>query len=193
MGGGNGGLCFGTRGGEKKLELRLRRNNYREVGVIIVSRTAGLDLREHPREKSLTKMQKKEIKNKIASRTATKKEYKKFESDKRFGERRKEGVNQFWKQERRRLLSGLTPTREWSDEQKKDILGKKRPSYNGKTVQGHHTYSASKFPHLANRGEIIFPVTFEEHLHGWHGGNFKNSLPGAPIKYSQKFNFGRIV
>ena len=36
-------------------------------------------------------------------------------------------------------------------------------------------------PHLADKGEIIYPVTPNEHLKGWHGGNFKNSRPGEPI------------
>ena len=32
-------------------------------------------------------------------------------------------------------------------------------------MHAHHTYSVKKYPHLANRGEIIFPTTFQEHLH----------------------------
>ena len=40
----------------------------------------------------------------------------------------------------------------------------------------HHIYS-----HSADKGEIIYPVTPNEHLKGWHGGNFKNSIPGEPI------------
>lgn len=43
-------------------------------------------------------------------------------------------------------------------------------------MQGHHSYSASQYPHLANKGEIIYPATPNEHFNGWHGGNWKNSL-----------------
>lgn len=158
---------------------------------IISSRVEGLDLREHPREKALTPKQRKLIKEKIASRTATQSEYNLYMSDKRFSERRKTGVNEFWKQERRRIKKGEATSREWSDAQKESILSGFRPKYNGKTVQGHHTYSASRYPHLANRGEVVFPVTFDEHLYGWHGGNFRNSLPGRPVRYMKKYNFGR--
>lgn len=49
-------------------------------------------------------------------------------------------------------------------------------------MQGHHSYSASQYPHLANKGEIIYPATPNEHFNGWHGGNWKNSLPGERIK-----------
>ena len=82
-------------------------------------------------------------------------------------------------------------TREWSDAQRESILSGFRPKYNGKTIQGHHTYSAGRYPHLANRGEVFFSVTFDEHLYGWHGGNFKNSLPGKPISYKKKHGFRR--
>ena len=157
----------------------------------IASRTAGLDLREHPRGKSLSARQSRQVRNKITARTATKNEYRQYMSDKRFAERRKAGVNEFWKQERRRIKAGVQPTRDWSDEQRADILSGGRPKYEGRTIQGHHSYSASRYPHLANRGEIIYPVTFDEHLFGWHGGNFSNSLPGKPIKYSKKRSFRR--
>ena len=54
--------------------------------------------------------------------------------------------------------------------------------HSGKTIQGHHSYSVSKYPHLADKGEIIYTATFNEHFNGWLGGNFRNSLPGEPIK-----------
>ncbi|ROR31430.1 HNH/endonuclease VII toxin of polymorphic toxin system [Mobilisporobacter senegalensis] len=90
-------------------------------------------------------------------------------------------VKQFWNQERERILAGQNPTRNWSQEQLNDILQGNVPKYNGKPIQGHHTYSASKYPHLSNEGEVIYPVTKNEHLQGWHGGNYKKSLPGEPI------------
>lgn len=39
----------------------------------------------------------------------------------------------------------------------------------------------SQYPHLANKGEVIYPITLNEHFNGWHGGNFKNSLSGEFI------------
>lgn len=158
-------------------------------GDIITTRTLLLDLTEHPREKSLSSKQRKAIAEKIKSRTATRSEYVKYMSDQRFSNRRKAGVREFWVQEQERILKGHRTTREWSDSQRQDILHSKRPKYNGKTIQGHHIYSANKYPHLANRGSVIFPVTFEEHLYGWHGGNFKNSLPGRPINRKTFYNF----
>ena len=98
------------------------------------------------------------------------------------------GVNEFWKQERQRIKNNERTTRNWSEEQKSAISRGERPKHNGKSIQGHHTYSASRYPHLANKGEIIYPVTFDEHLYGWHGGNFQNSYPGIPIK-KVKYNF----
>ena len=149
---------------------------------LIALRVAGLDLREHPRNKALSAKKRKEISSKIQNRTATRAEYKQLSSDRRFSIRRQEGVNQFWVQEQMRILHGLQTTRNWSNEQRAAIIQSKRPKVNGKTVQGHHAYSASKYPHLANQGAVIFPVTFKEHLYGWHGGNFRNSLPGQPFK-----------
>ena len=62
-----------------------------------------------------------------------------------------------------------------------------RPTFKGKVIAGHHTYSASKYPQLANLGEIIYPATFREHLYGWHGGRYKLSLPGKPLKIVIEF------
>ena len=95
--------------------------------------------------------------------------------------RRQEGVSKFWEQERSRLQAGENGTRNWSPQQKADILDGKTPQFNGKPIQGHHSYSVSKYPHLASKGEGIFPATANEHFNGWHGGNYKNSLPGGPI------------
>lgn len=168
------GLFSGT-SGIRYAELQI-------VPDLIASRVAGLDLREHPRGKSLTAKQRREIKDKIKNRTASRTEYTQYMSDTRFLHRRQEGVRQFWREEKARIVRGQQTTRKWSDTQRQSILQNSRPKYNGRTLQGHHTYSATKYPHLANQGAIIFPVTFDEHLYGWHGGNFKNSLPGQPIK-----------
>lgn len=166
------GLFIGTLGEKKTYHSQ----------DLIASRVKGLDLREHPREISLTAKQRKEISIKIKNRTATRQEYKKYISDYRFDRRRKAGIREFWIQEQTRILRGEPATRAWSKDQIQAILRSELPRYNGKVIQGHHTYSASRYPHLANKGAVIFPVTFDEHLYGWHGGNFKNSRPGRPIK-----------
>lgn len=64
-------------------------------------------------------------------------------------------------------------------EQIEDILNGKIPKYKDNSIRGHHTYSVSKNPHLANKGAVIFPATNYEHKKGWHKG-YRNSLPGKP-------------
>lgn len=176
------GLFSGTSGYKKYVEKT------RTASDIIKERTAGFDLREHPRKKSLSSKKRKEINQKIENRTATKEEYKRKDSDYRFSRRRDAGVKQFWADEIVRIQAG-TPTRQWSDSQREAILNGKKPKHNGKTLHGHHTFSASKYPHLANKGNVIFPVTFDEHLYGWHGGNFRKSKAGKPITKATFYNF----
>ena len=50
----------------------------------------------------------KELKNKIDSRTATREEYNLYEWNKKMSQRRREGVKDFWNQERERIISGDT-------------------------------------------------------------------------------------
>lgn len=134
---------------------------------IVEKRTSGFDLNEHPRKnKSLTSKQEKEIKDKINNRTATMEEYKLLKSDERFSKRRKKGVREFWEQEKQRIKNGEKTTREWNEEQKNAILNNKVPVFNNRSIQAHHSFSAKKYPHLADKGEVIFPVTFDEHLYG---------------------------
>ena len=156
--------------------------------TIIAERTKGLDLVPHPTtQKQLSPKKMKELKQKIADRTITREEYVQYDWNKRFTQRRNEGVESFWRDERVRLSRGEKGTRNWSEDQIKDILSGKRAKFDGKTLQGHHTYSASQYPHLANRSEVIYPVTFNEHFRGWHGGNWKTSLPGKRIDIIDDF------
>jgi len=149
---------------------------------IIASRVKGLDLREHPSKyKQLSSKKMTALRKKKQARTMTKQEYKTYESNKRLSARRDKGVKEFWNQEKIRIMNGAPTSRNWTPQQMHDILNDRKPKKNGKTIHAHHTYSVSKYPHLANRGEVLFPATFREHLYGWHGGNFKNSLPGKPI------------
>ncbi|WP_260441055.1 hypothetical protein [Parageobacillus thermoglucosidasius] len=119
----------------------------------------------------------------------TKEEWKRLQWNKRFAARRDAGVKAFWQQEKRRIKKGEPTTRNWTEEQKKEILSNKIPTHNGEAITGHHAYSASKYPHLANRGEIIYPVTAKEHFYRWHGGSYKKSLPGKPYNptYLEEF------
>ena len=173
-------LFHGTTG-----ERRFPMTRQQREDDIIKDRTQGLDLHEHP-VKFKSSLSRKEIKKRIDNRSASRDDYKKYKSLERLALRRKKGVNQFWKQERRRIKKGEQTTRNWTAAQRQDILNNKRPKSNGKSYQGHHTYSVSKYPHLADKGEVIFPATFKEHLYDWHGGNFKNSLPGRPFKMNKK-------
>lgn len=153
---------------------------------IIASRVKGFDLREHPiKYKSKTSFAK--IKQKVDSRSATKEEYKKLYQKQRLNDKRREAVKQFWSKERERIIAGQKTTRAWSAEQIKDILSGHAPKFNGKTMEGHHTYSVSKYPHLAGYSEVIFPVTHNEHFYGWHGGSYYKSLPGKPISNISDF------
>ena len=166
--------------------LQLSSKNTETKHDIIFVRTEKMDLREHP-SYQLSSKQLKEIKKKIDERTATYEEYKLYTHSIRLIKRRKKGVRDFWKQERERILSGQPTTRQWSANQMDDILHHRIPKFKGKSMQGHHTFSVLKYPHLANRGEVIYPVTPYEHLNGWHGGNYKDSVPGRPIKIINEF------
>lgn len=111
---------------------------------IIGDRVQGFDLEPHPTSnKQLSSSKMKELKNKIDSRTATREEYDLYEWNKKMTQRRSEGVKDFWNQERERIISGEETSRNWSQEQIADILSGKTPKYDGKPIQGHHTYSVS--------------------------------------------------
>ncbi|WP_167434183.1 hypothetical protein [Paenibacillus silvae] len=125
------------------------------------------------------------MEDKVNNRTITNEEWKRLEWNKRLARRRDAGVKEFRQQEKRRMKNGEPKTRNWSQEQKEAILSNKVPSYNEKTITGHHAYSVSKYPHLANRGEIIYPATVKEHITRWHGGSYRRSLPGKP--YNPRF------
>ena len=149
---------------------------------VIASRVKDLDLTPHPPPfKQAGPRRMATLKDKITARTATKAEYKEYTWNTRIDKSRKAGVRRFWEQEQQRLESGAPASRDWSQDQIDSILAGKAPKLNGSTLHGHHSYSVSQYPHLASRGEVIWPTTAREHFAGWHGGNWKNSLPGQPI------------
>lgn len=155
---------------------------------IIASRVDGMDLRAHPvAQKQLNARTRRMIAKRIRARTATREEYERYMWDKRFRRRRRAGVKEYWKQERKRLESGEQGTRNWSREQRLSILAGGAARFKGRTLHAHHTYSARIYPQLANRGEVIYPATQREHLTGWHGGAYRNSLPGKRIRRIQDF------
>jgi hypothetical protein len=162
--------------------MPLKQNNH---DIIVASK---YDLREHPTKyKQLGSKKAKQIREKIKNRTATKTEYKRLSWNVRLDKRRNLAVDTFWNEERRRIKRGQPATRNWSAKQREDILNKKRPKYKDKTMQSHHLYSVTKYPHLANVSTFIQPVTHCEHLYGYHGGSYRNSLPGKPIKNIKEF------
>lgn len=179
----NSGYFSGTTGCKKVLVF-LSQSNVKSA----IMPSKGLDFREHPTKyKQLSSKKLKVLRAKVQNRTITKSEYEQLYWQRRLTKRRNEAIKQFWKNERRLIKRNLPTTRNWSAEQRQTILSGKQPKYKGKTMASHHTYSVAKYPHLANRKEFIYPATFYEHIHGWHGGNTKNSLPGIPIKTIKEF------
>ena len=161
---------------------------YGDAEEVIAQRVAGLDLREHPvGRKQLSAAKRRKIKEKIKARTATREEYELFEWDRRIDKRRRNGIRRFWKQERKRLKTGMPGTRHWLPEQIAVILDGGTPQFLGKTMQAHHTYSVAKYPHLADKGEVIYPATPLVHLRGWHGGSYRRSSPGQRMRKITEF------
>lgn len=176
---GSSGLFIGTQGD---------RRGSGNAEDVIASRVRELDLRKHPvQQKQLSATKMKRIKKKIEERKATRGEYEAYIWNKRFSKRRRTGVRKFWQEERRRLLAGKNGTRNWTATQRAAILSKKPVLYEGSSLQAHHAYSAAMYPHLADKGEVIYPATKLEHLKGWHGGNFKKSLPGKRARAINEF------
>lgn len=172
----------GSRNASKKISPGNNNN-------VIIS-TKGLDTREHPtkyKQKSSTKL--KELRQKQETRTITKSEYRQLEWQARLSKRRTKGIKAFWDRERHLIKHNLPTTRNWSASQRADILKHKQPKYNGITMQSHHTYSVAKYPHLANVGKLIYPVTQYEHFNRWHDKNYRHSLPGRPMNLSIKEDF----
>lgn len=91
------------------------------------------------------------------------------------------GENRFWAAERKRLKKGQKGTRNWSAQQRKDILNNKVPKLNGDPIEGHHKYNVIDYPQLADDANNIYPATFMEHFMRWHGGNYQNDTSGVPI------------
>ena len=161
---------------------------YGDAERVIASRVAELDLREHPLQQSqLSSNKLKRLREKVKKRIATREDYYLLIWSKRLKRRRQDGVDSFWDAERERIIRGEKTTREWTEEQKQAIMRGDKLRFNGKAMESHHSYSVSKFPHLANLGNVIYPATHIEHLKGWHGGAYRNSKPGRRIRRIREF------
>lgn len=156
--------------------------------AIISSRR--LDTREHPTKyRQLSSKKLRALREKAKSRTITKSEYAHLNWQTRLTKRRKEGVKAFWDREKYLITHNLPTTRNWSANQRAAIINHKQPKYRGITMHSHHTFSVSKYPHLANHESIIYPVTRNEHINRWHNRNFRKSLSGKPININFKEEF----
>lgn len=82
-----------------------------------------------------------------------------------------------WEMERELVLKGKG-TRDWSIEQQQDILktGKAHDA-DGKSFEGHHMKSVSKFPDMQGNPNNIQFLSRTEHLEA-HGGSFQNPTSG---------------
>jgi len=129
----------------------------------------------------LTKKQKQALQAKVQNRTITRTEYAHLQWDRRFANRRSRGVDRFWAAERRALNDGKPGTRNWSPQQRADILARRVPKLNGEPIEGHHRYNALDHPQLADDPANIYPATRTEHFERWHGGNFQNDTFGRPL------------
>jgi hypothetical protein len=125
-----------------------------------------------------------ELLAKAKNRTITSDEWARLQFHRRLKNRRNRGVDRFWAQERRRLRAGEPGTRNWTDEQRADILAGRTPKHAGAPMEGHHKHNAADYPDIADQGDNIYPATRDEHLNRWHGGNFQNDTDGAPLDTS---------
>jgi GHH signature containing HNH/Endo VII superfamily nuclease toxin len=129
----------------------------------------------------VTDAQRRVLRQKLNDRTITREEYARLEWDRRFNNRRARGVSRFWSQERRLLRSGQPGTRNWTPEQRADILAGRTPKHNGIPIEGHHRYNALDHPQLADDASNIYPATDAEHFQRWHDGNYQNDTFGEPL------------
>ena len=129
----------------------------------------------------LSTAERRRVRRRVRQRTATRAEYERFEWDRRFGNRRRRGVDRFWSQERRRLREGQPGTRNWTDEQRQAILDGRTPQWDGDPIEGHHRHNALDHPQAADDPTNIYPATNDEHLRRWHGGNYQNDTFGQPL------------
>lgn len=135
--------------------------------------------------KQLSKKGRSELLDMVDNRTITREDWARLQWHDRLTIRRQTGIDEFWAMERQNLTDGLPGSRNWSPEALDSILSGGRPS----GIFGHHKYSVSHYPQLANDPYNIVPTTFNEHLYGWHGGNWRNASHGVPLNPSLAYEF----
>jgi hypothetical protein len=132
--------------------------------------------------KPLGDKQEKEIKAKVASRTASKEESERYDWHQRFKRFRARGVDRMWAEEAAALEAGKPGSRNWSPEQKAAILkGDKPKGPDGSSMIGHHKHNAATYPQMGGDPKNVAPVTKKEHLERWHGGNTRTPTHGQPL------------
>ncbi|HEY2747962.1 MAG TPA: hypothetical protein VGL86_25240, partial [Polyangia bacterium] len=130
------------------------------------------------------------LEEKKEARTITREELDRLDWDRRFGNRRDRGVDRFWSDERKALKAGKPGTRNWTPEQKADILAGKVPKGpDGQPMEGHHMLNAMSYPAHAADPKNVTAATRGEHKDKWHGGNFQNETHGQPLKPDHKDEF----
>jgi hypothetical protein len=114
-------------------------------------------------------------------RSFTREEIDAFNRGARIEKKRDRGVGDFWALERQRLRNGQPGTRNWTPEQRADILAGKVPKGpDGNPMEGHHMFGVKDFPQVAGTGANIHPATRKEHKDRWHGGDTKADTDGMP-------------
>jgi hypothetical protein len=140
--------------------------------------------------KPLSEKGEKEIKAKIAARTATKEEAERFDWHTRFKKFRARGVSRMWAEEAAELDAGKPGTRNWTPEQKAAILAGETPKApDGSSMIGHHKYGVATYPQMAGDPKNVTPVTKMEHQERWHAGNTQTPVHGEPRNPSRAAEF----
>lgn len=142
--------------------------------------------------KSLSDDKLEELSKKLNSKNISKKEYKQIAWHKKMKKMREDAVDKFWNIERKKLLSGTKTTRNWTIQNKKDIIQGRSPKYidsSGKktSIDGHHKYNVKDHPQQAGDAKNIYPAERNtEHFKRWHGKNWQNETKGKPLLESIK-------
>ena len=89
--------------------------------------------------------------------------------DKRYGlmikRLRDKGVSDAWKRERENLAAGKKGSREWTDQQRRDILEGRTPEgRDGKPIEGQHKQPVEDHPDLADDPDNIESLDWPDHL-----------------------------
>jgi RHS repeat-associated protein len=128
-------------------------------------------------------VKKKQTQTNKTTGTQQKQNVKKNETD----NARRNAVNRAWTKEKNMVKTTGEGTRKWADEQKTELLARKRVT----GYVGHHTNSVKTHPELAGKDENITFVHKDDHIPIVHGGNTHNSTsgpmhnrPGQDVTYS---------